>query len=222
MNHTSQRICYHNFGASQIIELPFGHGKRFLSHSDGLTQSIIGGWQLNSITTLQTGKPFNVVSKGNDLNYPGLRPNLVGNPTKAPRTVSRWFNVSAFSIPTGQAASTTPGKTMIVGNSPRKPLFGPGYTNEDLSLFKVFTMPRQCRLMRQMLPDCIKAMTLQSRCCCLFLHLVNSLQVGNTLPYRGMCGSRFKATWVFLLERSRCRIVKARLSNNRRCRARAS
>jgi hypothetical protein len=50
--------------------------------SDGVTaQSIVGGWQLNSITTLQTGKPFNVVSKGTDPNYPGLRPNLAGDPS---------------------------------------------------------------------------------------------------------------------------------------------
>jgi hypothetical protein len=53
-----------HFVASQIIELPFGHGKRFLSDAGGVAQSFLGGWQLNSITTLQTGRPFNVVSNG--------------------------------------------------------------------------------------------------------------------------------------------------------------
>jgi hypothetical protein len=140
----------HNFVASQIIELPFGHGKRFLSHAEGLAQSIIGGWQLNSITTLQTGRPFNVVSKGNDPNYPGLRPDLVGNPKQAPRTVSEWFNIAAFSIPSKQTGEPKPGQALIFGNSPRNPLFGPGYTNEDLSLFKVFTLPREMKFQIRM------------------------------------------------------------------------
>jgi hypothetical protein len=131
----------HHFVASQIIELPFGHGKRFLSHANGVEQALIGGWQLNSITTLQTGKPFNVVSNGTDPNYPGLRPNLVGSTSVAHRTTAEWFNTAAFVVPTGQAASTK-GGTLIVGDSPRNPLFGPGYTNEDLSLFKVFTFAR--------------------------------------------------------------------------------
>jgi len=135
----------HHFVASQMIELPFGHGKRFLSHADGFAQSIVGGWQLNSITTLQTGKPFNIVSKGTDPNYPGLRPNVAGDPSLSHPRTKEWFNTKAFSIPSGQAASTQAGKTLIVGDAGRNPLFGPGYTNEDLSLFKVFTLPREMK-----------------------------------------------------------------------------
>jgi hypothetical protein len=135
----------HHFSASQIIELPFGHGKRFFSHADGPAQLIVGGWQLNSITTLQTGKPFNIVSKGTDPNYPGLRPNLVGSPSLSHATIAEWFNTKAFAIPDGQAQSTQAGQTLIVGNVPRNLLFGPGYTNEDLSLFKVFTLPREMK-----------------------------------------------------------------------------
>jgi hypothetical protein len=30
-----------------------------------------------------------------------------------------------------------------VGNTPRNLLYGPGYTNEDLSLFKVLSLPRE-------------------------------------------------------------------------------
>ncbi len=136
----------HHFVVSQIIELPFGHGKRFLSHANGLANSIIGGWQLNSITTLQTGKPFNVVSSGNNPNYPGLRPNLTGNPSVSHPSISAWFNTKAFTIPAGQAGSTGAGKTLIVGNAGRNLVFGPGYSNEDLSLFKVVSLPREMKL----------------------------------------------------------------------------
>jgi outer membrane receptor protein involved in Fe transport len=135
----------HHFSGSQIIELPFGHGKRFLSHAKGLGQGIIGGWQLNSITTLQTGKPFNVVSNASNPNYPGLRPNLVGSTSVSHPSITEWFNTKAFSVPTGQAGSTAAGKTLIVGNAGRNILFGPGYTNEDMSLFKVFTLPSEMK-----------------------------------------------------------------------------
>ncbi|HTB96336.1 MAG TPA: TonB-dependent receptor [Terracidiphilus sp.] len=134
-----------HFVASQMIELPFGRGKHFLSNARGLSDAIVGGWQLNSITTLQTGKPFNVVSNGNDPNYPGLRPDLVGSTAVAHKSITEWFNTKAFSIPSGQAGSTAAGKTLIVGDAGRNILYGPGYTNEDISLFKVLTLPREMK-----------------------------------------------------------------------------
>jgi hypothetical protein len=135
-----------HFVASQIIELPVGRGKRFASNASGVEQVLIGGWQLNSITTLQGGTPFNILSNSNDPNYPGLRPNLVGNPLVGHRTKSEWFNPAAFKVPAGQSASTKPGNPLIIGDAPRNFINGPSYTNEDLSLFKVFGLPREMQL----------------------------------------------------------------------------
>jgi hypothetical protein len=134
-----------NFTAAQVIELPFGRGKHFLNHANEATDLLLGGWQLNSITTLHGGRPFNVVSDSSNTVYPGLRPNLVGNPGLSKRTLSAWFNTSAFSVPTGQATSTGPGKTLITGDAGRNILFGPGYTNEDVSLFKVISLPHEMK-----------------------------------------------------------------------------
>ena len=105
----------------------------------------IGGWQLNSITTLHTGRPFNIVSNSANPTYPGLRPNLIGNPSVSHRTKTAWLNPAAFAVPTGQAASTGAGKTLITGNLARNLLYGPGYTNEDLSLFKVLSLPHEMK-----------------------------------------------------------------------------
>jgi hypothetical protein len=135
----------HHFVAAQVIELPVGHGKWLLHNASGVEQAILGGWQLNSITTLQSGKPFNVVSNGNNPDYPGLRPNLVGSPGVPHKSIAEWFNTKAFVVPAGQAASTAAGKTLIVGNAGRNIIYGPGYTNEDLSLFKVITLPREMK-----------------------------------------------------------------------------
>lgn len=135
----------HHFSASQIYELPFGHGKHFLKSANGITDAILGGWQLNSITTLQTGKPFNIVSNASQPNYPGLRPNVISDPHESHPTIHEYFNIKAYQIPAGQAGSVNPGQTLIPGNSGRNPLYGPAYNNEDLSLFKIFTLPREMK-----------------------------------------------------------------------------
>ena len=124
-----------------MIELPFGKGRRFLHDSGRLTDIFLGGWQLNSITTLRGGRPFNIVSDSSNPTYPGLRPDLTGIPYVKHRTIQMWFNPSAFTVPLGQAASTNPGHTLITGNLARNLLYGPGYTNEDLSIFKVLSLP---------------------------------------------------------------------------------
>jgi outer membrane receptor protein involved in Fe transport len=134
-----------HFVASQIIDLPFGRGKRYLSHTNSLGDAFIGGWQLNSITTLQTGTPFNITSNSNDPNYPGLRPNLIGSPSVSHKSVGEWFNTKAFKVPSGQTDQPPAGQALVVGNAPRNFLFGPGYTNEDVSLFKVLTLPREMK-----------------------------------------------------------------------------
>jgi hypothetical protein len=63
----------HAFVMSQIIELPFGRGKRFMTGSSGLVETLFGGWEINSITRLQTGTPFNIVSNDANQNFSGLR-----------------------------------------------------------------------------------------------------------------------------------------------------
>ena len=41
---------------SYVYELPFGHGKHFLANAPRLVDKLLGGWQLNGITTVSTGQ----------------------------------------------------------------------------------------------------------------------------------------------------------------------
>jgi hypothetical protein len=136
-----------NFTAAQIIELPFGRGRHFLHDISPLADAFVGGWQVNSITTLHGGVPFNIVSNSSNSLYPGLRPDLIGNPNVGHRSVNQWFNPAAFALPPGQANSSQPGSTgpLVTGNLARNMLYGPGYTDEDASLFKVFSLPREMK-----------------------------------------------------------------------------
>jgi hypothetical protein len=48
----------HVFTAAENYELPLGRGKKFLSGAGGVLNAIVGGWGLNGVTTLYTGRPF--------------------------------------------------------------------------------------------------------------------------------------------------------------------
>jgi hypothetical protein len=105
---------------SGSYQLPFGKGKRW------------GGWQFNTIVTLQSGFPFTPVIGSNQsgdgdtrnpdrpsLNPAFSGPAVLGNP-------NQWYNPSAFVPP---IAGT-------YGNLGRGVYSGPGLTNVDASLFK--------------------------------------------------------------------------------------
>ena len=107
-------------------------------------KQILSGWQLNGITTLQAGSPFNVTS-GVDTNLDGNnndRPNVVGDPILSGgrsrgAKIAEFFNTSAFA----QLPPDTP-----YGDVARNSLIGPGYVNTDFSAFKIFTLPKESTL----------------------------------------------------------------------------
>jgi hypothetical protein len=132
---------------SYIYELPFGKGKKFLNGSSGVVDAFLGGWQVNGITSAQSGFPFTprLANGSSDINSgPGgiVRPYLVGNPTlTSGQSIHDWFNVAAFAVP-GQDG--TPAYTF--GNAGRNILRGPNTANLDFSLFKTFRLRERLKL----------------------------------------------------------------------------
>jgi hypothetical protein len=115
--------------ASGVYELPVGKGKLLLGSSSGVANYILGGWQMNTVTTIQGGHPLAVRGANNfALNWP----NVIKNPTLSGtnRGVLNWFDTSAFQNPADYT----------VGNAPRQlpDTRGPGMIQVDLSLFKNF------------------------------------------------------------------------------------
>jgi len=119
----------HRVNMSEIYELPFGHGKRWLT--SGPAAAVIGNWSVASIWTLQSGFPYTIYD-GRDPclragNWtPSCRPNLIGDPNAGAQTAAQWFNTAAFqAAPAGQS-----------GNAPRNVVRGPGMLNTALSFIK--------------------------------------------------------------------------------------
>ena len=86
-----------------LWELPFGQGKRFLNGLPALANVFLSGWQINGITTFQSGQPLSIASQVNQVGFnAGSRPLNNGHSAKLPkseRTIARWFDTSVFSQP---------------------------------------------------------------------------------------------------------------------------
>jgi len=108
--------------------LPFGKGRKWLS-GGGPAEYALGGWQVNGISTFQTGLPFTPTANSATVNTgTGSRPDRTGDGKLDNPTVDRWFDISAFKTPA----------QFTYGNSGRNILYGPGRVNFDFSLFKQF------------------------------------------------------------------------------------
>lgn len=124
----------HRFVASALYQLPFGRGQRWGSNLPAMVNSLVGGWQVNTIYTYGSGIPFTIAT-GTDRSNTGVnyqRANVIGpnngNLPSDQRSPERWFDTSAFELaPVG-----------TFGNSGRNIVFGPPTNNVDLSIFKDF------------------------------------------------------------------------------------
>ncbi len=88
-------------------ELPFGQGRQWASSSRVLNGAL-GGWDLDTITLLETGPyltPTMSVSEDQTNTDPAaagttvVRPDRVGNPIPAHRTNAQYFDINAFAPP---------------------------------------------------------------------------------------------------------------------------
>jgi hypothetical protein len=124
----------HRFVASILYILPFGKGQHFLNHG-GVLNQVVGGWQISTITTLQSGGVLNTSSwdsGGTNFvsNATRLNCNSGVDPVLPNNNQNGWFNPAAFSNP---VAGT-------FGNCGRNTLRGPWMGNEDISIVKYFRM----------------------------------------------------------------------------------
>jgi outer membrane receptor protein involved in Fe transport len=150
----------HVFVFANLWELPFGHGKRYLSNVSKAVDYIVGGWQINTITNISTGLPFDFgyknCSSDIDTATGPCRPDLVGDITYGDR--KGWFPVSPVTglgpnpalqpnplLPNFNPCPAGPGATGGIWRRPGCARFGsvernkgrgPHFWNTDFSVFK--------------------------------------------------------------------------------------
>ncbi|WP_216845252.1 carboxypeptidase regulatory-like domain-containing protein [Granulicella sp. S156] len=126
-----------NFVASLTYQLPFGHGREWLTNSPRAVETLIGGWQVSTITTLQSGQPMTIHLTSDNLNN-GMsnRANSVCSSVRTLGKTSEWFDTNCF---------TTPALYQI-GNSGLDKAVSPGYADSDISLSKTEKIHNQMNL----------------------------------------------------------------------------
>jgi hypothetical protein len=119
----------HNLVISGTWQLPFGKGRRIGSDWSGLTDALLGGWQLGGIGQARTGLPITVID-GRARSLQGERgserPNCVGDWKPSDQSLGRWLDINAFAAaPLGTFGNCSVGVARA-----------PGYKNIDLVVSK--------------------------------------------------------------------------------------
>src|SRR5262249_9380212 len=118
-----------------VYELPFGKGKKLFGNAPKFADLLVGGWQVNGITTFSSGTPLIITQSQNNAGIfsPGQRPNWTGQSARleggsTADRLAKWFDTAQFSA----ASSVT------FGSAPRTlpNVRTPGMKNWDLSFFK--------------------------------------------------------------------------------------
>ena len=97
----------HRFLLTGTYELPYGRGRQWSSRSP-VIDNILGGWNVNTITLLESGPyltPTMSVADDQTNTDPAaagvsvVRPDRIGNPIPKNRTNANYFNIAAFAPP---------------------------------------------------------------------------------------------------------------------------
>jgi len=126
---------------SYVWELPLGRGKHFLAGIPRGLDLVIGGWQINGITTLASGQPL-VLTNTIATTSGATRPHNKGSSARRTGSnsdlIGEWFNKSVFSAP----------GPFEFGSAPRTlpDVRGDGANNFDISFFKNFVITERIGL----------------------------------------------------------------------------
>jgi hypothetical protein len=127
---------HQRFIVSYIYDLPFGKGRIFANRMSRAEDLLLGGWQMNGITTVQGGNPLQISASNtlSNFDFQTLYANTNGQHAALHGDIhdrlKAYFNTADFSQP---APFTLGNGPAYYGN-----LRGPGLNSTDLSLFKEF------------------------------------------------------------------------------------
>jgi len=124
----------HVWTTSAVYELPFGHGRAFLNRG-GFISYVLGGWQLSTIASIQSGGAFAVTVQGGAARVntgSDQRPNRLreANLSSSERGIFRWFDTDAY----------VPAPMYTFGSEETRTLIMPGLANVDVNIKKAFLL----------------------------------------------------------------------------------
>jgi hypothetical protein len=126
---------------SYVLDLPFGHGKKYAANFSGAADKLVSGWGIDGITTFQRGFPLKITWAGPstpleaaNLGVSNVRPDVVSGCSKSAGGghVTNWFNTNCFGAPPawGFGSESRTDATLRT----------PGINNFDFAIFKRTTI----------------------------------------------------------------------------------
>jgi len=126
---------------SYVLDLPFGHGKKYAANFSGAADKLVSGWGIDGITTFQRGFPLKITWAGTstpleaaNLGVSNVRPDVVSGCSKSSGGghVTNWFNTNCFAAPPawGFGSESRTDATLRT----------PGINNFDFAIFKRTTI----------------------------------------------------------------------------------
>jgi outer membrane receptor protein involved in Fe transport len=130
-----------------VWDVPYGRGRRFGSTLPAWADTVIGGWGLSGINTVESGQTINLtydpsaafIATDGSKNSAVYRPNIVGDiyPAAGLQTINNYFNTAGVLVPTNVSQP--------YGNAGRNIGRSNAYFNLDLGLQKRFPVWREGR-----------------------------------------------------------------------------
>jgi hypothetical protein len=124
-----------NLAISGSYQLPVGRGRKYMTNSNHFVDSVVGGWQVQTIIVLRSGTPYTPVVSTDRANtgVANQRPNINpagGSPTFH-KSLSSWFDKTAYVV----APQFTYGQVKAFT------LQSDAFRQYDASIFKNFSLP---------------------------------------------------------------------------------
>jgi hypothetical protein len=124
-----------NLAISGTYVLPVGRGKKYMANSSRLVDTVLGGWQVQTIIVLRSGTPYTPIVSTDRANtgVANQRPNLNaagGSPTFH-KSLTSWFDKTAYVV----APALTYGQVKAFT------LQSDAFRQYDASIFKNFALP---------------------------------------------------------------------------------
>jgi len=133
---------------SLVYQVPFGKGRKIGDAWNPVLEAILGGWEVNTIHSANTGTPLDVTytpPAANDVtgripDYRGvaeMRPNVAPNPGGVSDAINHFYGAYTFSVPPANAP---------FGSAGRNAFRGPNFWQWDLGVDKFIRVRENIRL----------------------------------------------------------------------------
>jgi hypothetical protein len=124
-----------NLAMSGTYVLPVGRGKKYMANSNRLVDTVLGGWQVQTIIVLRSGTPYIPIVSTDRANtgVANQRPNINtagGSPTFH-KSLTSWFDKTAYVV----------APALSYGQVKANTLQSDAFRQYDASIFKNFALP---------------------------------------------------------------------------------